>query len=256
MLNAQAQPPHVELRQAVDAGRGEGHAVVGANRAGQAVLAEQPVEDGADAVALGGEQAVTRQEIAGVLVGDRQRVAIDAVAGPEVALEVRGPEIVGLRGGRRDDAGMLVVPPPAPLLDQAASRQEIAGGADGGPVHGRVPRPQPGQELGGPPARMLPARRADHGRDVRRDAVRAVMRRAAPIAAGPGGPPPSKRVEPLVAGLAADAVPRAELDHRIQVQPVITNEPLALFHGCRLQPGHRPTSCWPTTLVVSPMFPV
>jgi len=38
-------------------------------------------------------------------------------------------------------------------------------------------------------------------------------------------------VEPLVAGLAADAVPRAELDHRIEVQPVIFDEALSLVHG-------------------------
>jgi hypothetical protein len=68
-------------------------------------------------MALRGEQAVTGQEVAGVLVGDRQGIAVDAVARAEVALEVSGPEIVGLRGRRRDDAGMLVVAPAAPLLD-------------------------------------------------------------------------------------------------------------------------------------------
>jgi hypothetical protein len=46
VLNAQPQPPDVELRKPVNAGRGEGHAVVGANRARQPVLPEQPVEDG------------------------------------------------------------------------------------------------------------------------------------------------------------------------------------------------------------------
>jgi len=77
---------------------------------------------------------------------------------------------------------------------------------------------------------MLPARGADHSRDVRRDAVRALMRRAAAIAQAlaVGRLEP---VEPLVAGLAADAVPRAELDHRIEVQPVIFDEALSLVHG-------------------------
>src|SRR5260370_29502954 len=136
----------------MDAGRGEGHPVVGADGAGQAILPEEPVEDGAHAVALRGEQAVTGEEVAGVLVGDRQRIAVDAVAGPEVALEVRGPEIVGLRGGRRDDAGMLVVPPPAAFLDEAAASQQIARGAYGRPVHGPVPRPQPRPNVWGAPA--------------------------------------------------------------------------------------------------------
>ena len=87
MLNPQPQPPHVELGQAVDPGRREGDAVVGADGAGQAVLAEQAVEDGTHAEALRGEQAVTRQEVPGVLVSDRERIAIDPVVGPEVALE-------------------------------------------------------------------------------------------------------------------------------------------------------------------------
>jgi hypothetical protein len=165
-----------------------------------------------------------------VLVGDRQRVAVDAVAGAEVALEVRGPEVVGLRGGRRDDAGVLVVPPAPPFLDQAATGQQIAGGADGGPVQGRLARPQPGQELGGPPAGMLPTRGADHGRDVRRDAVRALMRRAAPIAQALTAVR-LEAGEPLVAGLAADTVSRAQLSHRIEVHPVILDEALALVHG-------------------------
>src|SRR3989475_2756904 len=44
VVNAQAQPPHVELREPVNSRRGEGHAVVGANRAGQAILAKEAVE--------------------------------------------------------------------------------------------------------------------------------------------------------------------------------------------------------------------
>jgi len=64
VLNAQAQPPDVELREAVNARGGEGHAVVGADGAGQGTLAEQPVEDRAHAVALRGEQAVTRRRAA------------------------------------------------------------------------------------------------------------------------------------------------------------------------------------------------
>jgi hypothetical protein len=55
MLDAQPHPPHVELREAVDAGGGERHAIVGANGARQPVLAKEAIEDGADALALGRE---------------------------------------------------------------------------------------------------------------------------------------------------------------------------------------------------------
>src|SRR5437773_7562025 len=85
VLNAQAQPPDVELGEAVNPGRGEGHPIVGANRAGQPVLAKQSVEDGAHALPLGGEQAVARQQIASVLIGNRQRIAVEAIARAEVA---------------------------------------------------------------------------------------------------------------------------------------------------------------------------
>ena len=56
VLQAQPDPPHVELGEAVDARGGEGDAVVGANSARQPVLAKEAIEDGADALALGGEQ--------------------------------------------------------------------------------------------------------------------------------------------------------------------------------------------------------
>src|SRR5438067_13351083 len=109
VLDAEPQPPDAESGERVDAGGGEGHAVIGTNGVRQPVLPKEPIENGVDAVALGGKQAVARQEIAGVLIGDRERVAIN-----------RGPEIVGLSGHDRNDAGMLPLPPAAPLLDQSA----------------------------------------------------------------------------------------------------------------------------------------
>jgi hypothetical protein len=218
------------LGQAMNPGGGEGHAVVGANGARQPVLPEQAVEDGPHAVAFGREQTMAGQEIPGVLVGNRQGVAVDAIARAEVALEIGGPEIVGLRGGHRNNAGMLIVAPSAPLLHQAPPRQEIAGGADRRPLQARLARPQPGQEFGRSPARMLPPRRTDHRGDVPRDTVGAVMRRPAAITQA-AAPAFIVAGEPFVAGLAADAVAGAQFGHGIQVQPVITNEPLTLFHG-------------------------
>ena len=52
MLNAEPQPPDVELREAVNAGRGERHAVVRPDRAREPMLTEQPIEDRAYSVAL------------------------------------------------------------------------------------------------------------------------------------------------------------------------------------------------------------
>jgi hypothetical protein len=77
---------------------------------------------------------------------------------------------------------------------------------------------------------MLSARRADHGRHIRGDAVRAPVGRTAAITQTLAALF-VEAVEPLVAGLSAHAVPRAELDHRIQVPAVITDEALSLVHG-------------------------
>ena len=98
VLNAQPDPPHVELREAVDAGGGERHPVVGADGARQPVLAEEALENGPDAHALGRQQPVTGQQVARGLVGDGERIAVDAIAGPEVALEVCRPMVSSLRG--------------------------------------------------------------------------------------------------------------------------------------------------------------
>src|SRR2546429_4081016 len=179
MLDTEPQPPDVETRKPVDAGGGEGHAVIGANGAGQPVLPKEPIENGVDAVALGGKQAVAREKIAGVLIGDRKWVAINRVPRTEVALEVRRPEIVGLRGHDRDDAGMLPLPPAAALLHQAAAGQKISGRAHGGPVPRRLPRAPPSPEVGGGPAREAEPRRPRPPPGAPRSARRDNVERAA-----------------------------------------------------------------------------
>ena len=93
MLNAEPQPPDIELREAVNPGRRERDAVVRANRVRQAVFAEQPVEDRAHATPLRREQTVTREQESGVLVGHGERVTVHPIARAKVPLEVRGPDI-------------------------------------------------------------------------------------------------------------------------------------------------------------------
>ncbi len=83
VLDAQAQPPDIELREAVQPLSRERHAVVRADRTREPVLPEQPLEDRPPAVSLGGAQAVARQEIARVLIGHRQRITVQAVARAE-----------------------------------------------------------------------------------------------------------------------------------------------------------------------------
>ena len=109
VLNAQAHPPDIELREAMDARRGERDPVVGPDGPRPAVLTEEPIENRADALALGRQQALAAQQVARVLVRDRQRVAVDAVARAEVPFEVRGPEVIGVRRHRRYHARVRVL---------------------------------------------------------------------------------------------------------------------------------------------------
>ena len=58
VLNTQAEPPHIELGEPVNAGRGKGNPVVRADRPRQPVLAKEALEDRAHRVALCRAQAV------------------------------------------------------------------------------------------------------------------------------------------------------------------------------------------------------
>ena len=175
----------------------------------QTVLAKQPVEDGAHAEAFGREQAVTREQVARVLVGHGERVTVHAIARAEVAFEVRGPEIIGVGGLDRHDAGMLVsgdaggVSSPAPARASRSPAVLTAGTSTSGGAG------QPVQQLLRPPARMLSPRVADQRRHLVRDVVRTPPRRPAAIAE-PGPAALVESVQPFVARFATDAVPRAQ----------------------------------------------
>jgi hypothetical protein len=96
--DAQAQPPYGELAQAKQRmGAGERHAVVGADRQGQAELLEHPLEHGEGIDLLSGRQSLTAQEIAAGEVADGERVAVAPIGEHELALVVGAPQIVGVQ---------------------------------------------------------------------------------------------------------------------------------------------------------------
>jgi hypothetical protein len=222
-------------------GRRERDALVRANGLRQTIFAEQTVEDRPHAESPGRAQPLTRQQVSGVLVGHGERVTVHAITGPKVALEVRGPEIIGRGGCDRHDAGMRVVATPSAFLDQPRACEEVPCRADRRQSDRGVPRAEPVQELLRPPARMLPTGLADQPRHLVGDLVRTPPRRPAPVAESFTASP-IESVQPLVTGLPTDTVPRTQIGHRVQGQPVVAHEALALFHGCSLQPGHRSTS--------------
>lgn len=71
--------------------RGERHAVVGADRVRKAVVPERALEHGLCHEGLGREQPLTGQQVARVLIGDRERIAIHAIPRAELPFEIGGP---------------------------------------------------------------------------------------------------------------------------------------------------------------------
>ena len=76
-------------------GTGKGHSVVGANGCWQAKLPEYSLKNGKGARFLGAVQSLTGEQIAGMLVGDGQGIAIATVAKLELAFEIGAPQGVG-----------------------------------------------------------------------------------------------------------------------------------------------------------------
>ena len=186
------------------------------------------------------EQAVTRDQEARVLIGDRQRIAVDAIPRAELAFEVRGPEVI--RRGRRDRARR----PDAREGGAAAVSSPAPGAPADRPRCSRPASPRSGcrgasqcSNFSGPQLGCW--RRAPQIKcgDVVGDPMRAPMRRTAPVAE-PGAAACVEPGEPFVAGLATDAVARRRARSSC-TEPTcsVTNESFSLFHGCRLQPGHR-----------------
>src|SRR5213080_4960433 len=85
--------------------------------------------------------------------------------------------------------------------------------------------------------RVLPPRLDDRRRDGGGDAVRTAMRRAASFCE-PGNADVRIAREPLVARLAANAVPGAQLGHRVQPPIPVRDEVQPFLHGVRLRPRH------------------
>jgi hypothetical protein len=116
--------------------------------------AKETIEDRPYALAFRRPEPMAGDQEPGVLVGDGQRVAIDAVPGPKVALEVGRPEVIGVGGRGRDGARMRRRTTPAAALHQPLACQQIAGRTDRRPHDTRMTWRQPLQQLVRPPARM------------------------------------------------------------------------------------------------------
>ena len=101
MCDAELHPVGVEERKTVDCGGGEGHAVVGADRARQAILAKRPLEDRPREFAFGGAQSRTREqeargEIGHEQVGQGRRERVRAGVGRAAPVGEPTPPLLGI----------------------------------------------------------------------------------------------------------------------------------------------------------------
>ena len=96
-LNPESQPPHGKLAQPVDGmRRRKRDAVIGPNHLREPKLLEGTLEDREGKFLLGGRQCLARQQVSTGEVGDRQRIAVPAIAEEKFAFVVGTPERIRL----------------------------------------------------------------------------------------------------------------------------------------------------------------
>ncbi len=240
-------------RQSGYAGRGEGRAVIGADRRRQAVFPESPLEQRLGFVvprAGGGRDA---DQIAAEPVCHRQRFDPRAVAEPNPTLVVDVPDMVGvLRRGQLAQP-RRGPPPQASSAHQTRPLEDFADRRRRRPVRLRLPRLELGDDLARAPGRTVAPQTDDRlGQMLRRRT--AVRRRSARPLDHSSRALQTIALEPLVAGLAADLVALAKLRHCPLVRSAIDNETHPLVHRAALSPEHR--LVLPADRELSPIFPV
>jgi len=172
----EAHPPRGELRESGQRVGGEMHAVVGADPLRLAELFEQAGEHRFGLPDSRREQGLAAEQIAAVPIRDRQGVAVAAVAGFEVPLEVGRPDIIGRGDESRRFTG---VPDPAAVAllgDQPVSAEELADGGASGPGPGGMALAEDGQQFLGAPGGMTLPGLKNGGNGVVRGLMRAGAR--------------------------------------------------------------------------------
>src|SRR5262249_29212375 len=180
-VDAEAEPPDGEFAEAIEGvGRGKGDAVVGTNGVREAKFFEGALEDGEGELLLGGGERLAREEVAGGEVGDRQRIAVAAVAGHEIALVIGAPK--GLGGGGAAGLGTVsAIAPAAAVLDEAVAVEDGVNGGDRRQMRQLRALPELFADLRGAPARILSLEPDNHSFDRRRKTIGLPKRPAAAI---------------------------------------------------------------------------
>jgi len=236
MDDSELHPPDVELAEAVDPDRREGGAVVGTDGLGDSDLLEEPSERCLCPLRAHRGEGFAEQEHAAVVVGDGERIAVLAITGPEMALEVGGPDLVRCVRFECNRSGMLPAPAAPVLAELAVAIQHSVDGTPGRKVASqRMSSLEDLEKLLGAPA-VLRAQGQDLPLDglggsigVHRGRPRSVFGALSALMPDP--------LDPLVAGGPGDPIAAAQLAHRPLATLVVAMKLLTLFLGVRLHPG-------------------
>src|ERR1051325_7121099 len=134
--DAQAQPPDGELGEMKQAtAGGEGHAVVGADGAGQAAFLKEALKGSEGGLFGVGLHGLAEQEKTGGVVGDGERVTVAFVGKHELTLVISAPEIIGAETlGKRGTGGAGSAADG--VSDEAVAIEDGVDGTAGGDLHG------------------------------------------------------------------------------------------------------------------------
>ena len=240
MRDPELQPPDVEATEPMDARGGERRAVVGADRIRKPTGSEQPAEVRLHSIAADIIEALAAEEIAAEVVDDGQGIAVDAVAHPELALEIDRPDLVGSVGAQWSGARMLPGASAPAVVDVAVAGEDVEDRAARRPGALRVAGAKTLEDLAWAPA-VAAVFLEDEGDDIGGGLVRDSAGRATSIEQS-ARPLVAEAIEPLVAGVAADAIAHAELGHGPMAAVEVLGEVVAFEHGVGLLPGHRLSS--------------
>ncbi len=143
----QLDPPCGQWCEASQPQTSEGRPVVGADDVGQAVLSESPIQYALNLWTGGALQTVAHQQVPRHGVLGRQGINAHSIVGPEPALEVDGPDVVGALGVGKGFAPACsptssLVPP-----YQTSTVQYAAGRGGGRPGHVGIDLTQPSDYL-------------------------------------------------------------------------------------------------------------
>ncbi len=135
VLDPQPPPPDAQAGQPPQPAARERRAVVRADHLRQTVLAKRQREALDHRVEVDPFEPVAGDDLAAEAVGDRQRITILPIAEPELALEIRAPQLV--RRHRTDQPIRIARNPVAALawFDQVRSLEQRPDRAGRGPAH-------------------------------------------------------------------------------------------------------------------------